>query len=247
MHVLIICEDSQQAELLTVAARQVGLRGVVRPSLPSDSSQLSEVALVILDIAREEHAHPALRSLRSLVDAPIVVLCPPCSDRLQLELFHSGATSIFLKPGDLRLIVAHALALTRLTAAVTAPASHPLLDPDTQTLTLPHGDIRLTTLEYRLLAALLSRPGRVMSPQVLVEHVWGYSGDGDRSLVKGLVNRVRRKIEPAPHEPRYLQTEPGVGYRFMLPATDERKLAMDHGAALAGVAMGSGAISGEWG
>lgn len=218
MHALIVCEDSRLSELLTVALRQVGLRGVVRHTFPTDAHQLTDAAVLILNVGNCPAAQTALRNLRTLTSAPILVLCPPAEEEDLLDLYHRGASFVGTRPYDLRLLAAQAQALSRMTATIMeAPAPHPLLDPETQTITLPEGVYRLTTLEFRLLAALLSRPGRVIPPEQLVEYVWGYSGDGDRSLVKGLVNRVRRKIEPAPQKPVFLVTEVGVGYRFLPP------------------------------
>ena len=218
MHALIVCEDGRLAELLTVALRQVGLRGVVRRTLPVESHQVAEAAVLLLNSDSAEVASEALWGVRTLTSAPLIVLCPAADDETQLDLYHRGATLVAPKPVDLRLLAAQALALTRIAAsAATVPAPHPMLDPETQSVSLPDGVFRLSPLEFRLLAALLSRPGRVFPPETLVEHVWGYSGDGDRSLVKSLVNRVRRKIEPSPQTPVYLVTETGVGYRFMPP------------------------------
>jgi DNA-binding response OmpR family regulator len=56
----------------------------------------------------------------------------------------------------------------------------------------------------------------VVPTEIIVERVWGYTGDGNRDLVRGLISRVRRKIEPNPDSPRYIETIPGTGYRFSL-------------------------------
>jgi DNA-binding response OmpR family regulator len=56
--------------------------------------------------------------------------------------------------------------------------------------------------------------GQVLSGDLLVEQVWGYSGRGDRDLVRGLVKRLRAKVEPEPHVPIYILTIPGVGYKL---------------------------------
>jgi DNA-binding response OmpR family regulator len=73
---------------------------------------------------------------------------------------------------------------------------------------------RLTQLEFRLLFTLMTHAGRVLPAETLVEYVWGYSGEGNRGLVRGLVQRLRSKVEPDPANPKYILTEPGLGYRF---------------------------------
>jgi DNA-binding response OmpR family regulator len=90
------------------------------------------------------------------------------------------------------------------------------LDPATRTIEVagqqPH---RLTQLEFRLLFVLMTNRGQVIPTDVIVERVWGYAGQGERDLVRGLVSRLRRKMEPNPDQPRYIETVQGVGYRFI--------------------------------
>ena len=73
---------------------------------------------------------------------------------------------------------------------------------------------RLTQLEFRLLYTLMTHRGQVIPSENIVENVWGYSGEGSKELVRGLVQRLRSKVEPEPRHPRYITTVPGVGYRF---------------------------------
>ena len=73
---------------------------------------------------------------------------------------------------------------------------------------------RLTHLEFRLLYTLMSHRGQILPSDMIVERVWGYSGEGDRDLVRGLVSRLRAKVEAEPRNPLYIHTVPGVGYSF---------------------------------
>jgi len=82
---------------------------------------------------------------------------------------------------------------------------------------------RLTQLEFRLLYALMTHPGRVVPSENLVEYVWGYGGEGNQSLVRGLISRLRSKLEPDPSSPRYILTEAGIGY-FFEPEPDQQRL-----------------------
>ncbi|MGB2964561.1 MAG: helix-turn-helix domain-containing protein [Anaerolineales bacterium] len=74
--------------------------------------------------------------------------------------------------------------------------------------------VRLTHLEFRLLYTLITNPGQVIPTENLVEYIWGYSGEGNRDLVQGLVQRLRSKIEPDPRNPTYIINSPGIGYLF---------------------------------
>ena len=89
------------------------------------------------------------------------------------------------------------------------------LDPTTRTVTVSGSPPqRLTQLEYRLFYLLVSNQDQVLPTELIVERVWGYSGQGNRELVRGLIRRLRRKIEIAPEQTRFIQNIPGVGYRF---------------------------------
>jgi DNA-binding response OmpR family regulator len=79
---------------------------------------------------------------------------------------------------------------------------------------------RLTALEGRLLHVLLRHRGQTLPAETLIERVWGYTGAGDRNMLRKLVNRLRAKIEPDPRQPRYIITVRGIGYRFK---TSERR------------------------
>jgi DNA-binding response OmpR family regulator len=89
------------------------------------------------------------------------------------------------------------------------------LDPAARTVQVEAGKARrLTHLEFRLLYTLMIHPGQILPTELIVERVWGYTGHGDRDLVRGLVSRLRAKVEPEPRAPRYIITVPGVGYAF---------------------------------
>ena len=89
------------------------------------------------------------------------------------------------------------------------------LDPAKRQVTLAEGKVvKLTTLEFRVLHLLMSHPGWVMKTDDILQRVWGYYGNGDRDLLKNVVYRLRRKIDPDPNHPRFIFTEAGLGYRF---------------------------------
>jgi DNA-binding response OmpR family regulator len=91
------------------------------------------------------------------------------------------------------------------------------LEPDTRTVTvLGQEPSRLTQLEFRLLYVLMINREQVVPVDVIVERVWGYTGQGSRELVRGLVSRLRRKIEPDANAPLFIENVPGIGYRFTL-------------------------------
>jgi DNA-binding response OmpR family regulator len=89
------------------------------------------------------------------------------------------------------------------------------LDPTTRVVEVSgKAKQRLTQLEFRLLYTLMINRRQVIPTETIVERVWGYTGQGDRDLVRGLVSRLRVKIEADPRDPRYILTVPGIGYSF---------------------------------
>jgi len=76
---------------------------------------------------------------------------------------------------------------------------------------------RLTPLEFRLLYTLMLHRGQTLPNEVIVERVWGYSGEGSSVLVRGLIRRLRAKVETDPRHPQYIALVPGVGYRLDVP------------------------------
>ena len=93
-----------------------------------------------------------------------------------------------------------------------------VLDPATRTVTVQDGEPqRLTHLEFRLAYVLMTNRDQVVPTEILVERVWGYDGSGDRELVRGLISRLRRKIEPSQEDPIFIETITGVGYRLTVP------------------------------
>ena len=89
------------------------------------------------------------------------------------------------------------------------------LDPETRRVIQNGSEPKqLTPLEFRLLYLLMSNRGHVIPIDTIVERVWGYSGAGNRELVRGLIRRLRIKIEPDPKRHHYIENLPGVGYRF---------------------------------
>ena len=128
---------------------------------------------------------------------------------------------VLIRPFSSRLLIAQIKALLRRAGGVplfslpTLSVAGLTLDPATRTVQVSgQPSRRLTHLEFRLLYTLMLHRGQVLSTETIVEQVWGYTGRGDKELVRGLVRRLRGKTEPEPHEPRFILTVPGVGYSF---------------------------------
>jgi DNA-binding response OmpR family regulator len=165
--------------------------------------------------------------IRARTQAPLVLLVEKLTEEQHCQLLDAGADIVLEKPVSPRILTRYSRMLLR--RAGTVPASilpsievgDVTLDPATRVVRRDGRDpLPLAPLEFRLLYLLMTNPEWVIPVDTIVERVWGYSGDGNRDLVRGLVRRLRRKIEPEPGKHRYIQNVPSVGYRFMSEAID---------------------------
>ena len=167
-----------------------------------------------------------VRQLRMHTVIPILLIIDSQPEDRQVELMDAGADWIVIRPYGVRLLTAQIRGLLRRSGGMpfhTLPTLTHFgisLDPSTRMVQVRSGDpVRLTQLEFRLMYTFITHPGQIIPAENLVEYVWGYSGEGNRELVRGLVQRLRTKIEPDPGNPVYILTEPGIGYMFTRETT----------------------------
>lgn len=161
------------------------------------------------------------RQLRDQGVVPILLLTPRSSETHILEAYQSGVDECVVKPISPALFLAKVKAWLRRTWAMPAESLDVLqsgslrLDPTSrQVITENEEAFKLTNLEFRLLHLLMTHPGWVLTTEDIVMKVWGYYGNGDSILLKNVVYRLRKKIDPDPNNPRYIHTEAGLGYKF---------------------------------
>jgi len=159
------------------------------------------------------------RTLRSESDVPIILLTARTTVADRLEGLDEGADDYVPKPFSPRELVARIRAVLRRTPAGIADRpplrfSGLTIDPARREVTVRERTVPLTPREFRLLEALARSPGRTFTRDELVERAFGPDYEGlDRTIDAHIVN-LRRKIEPDPAAPTYIQTVFGVGYRF---------------------------------
>jgi DNA-binding response OmpR family regulator len=164
-----------------------------------------------------------IESAHAAIQAPLIVLVDHLTEEVHCLLLEVGADLVMQRPISPRILNRYVSVLMRRTAdarTFTMPAlelNKLTLDPASRTVNLKDQEPQqLTQLEFRLLHVLMTNRGQVIPFEVIVERVWGYTGEGNRELVRGLIRRLRRKIEADAHNPRIIQNVPGVGYRFTL-------------------------------
>lgn len=224
MRVVIFGDDRDQVEFDALVLRQAGLQPVSTINEGRFFSICAEESpdLVIIDITSEEMDLLSLVSkVRAESVVPIVAISPQREEGYVLQALDRGVDDYLIKPHTPRMLSARVRTLLRRTRPIPLSALGPLtiqdltLDSEQRLVVSPDGStIRLTNLEFRLLFLLMRNAERVVPSETIVERVWGYGGEGDATLVKNLVSRLRRKVEPDPANPRYIKTVPGIGYSF---------------------------------
>jgi DNA-binding response OmpR family regulator len=222
MHALLVALDPDEVAVLSLVLQRAGLAVTHANALERILQVGPEHPADLVVLAPPESPPPAqIRRFRAQTQVPLVAIVGRVEEGTYAELLEAGADLVVQRPFSAKLLVAQVRALLRRTAGVpfftlpTLSVAGLTLDPATRTVQVSdQPSRRLTHLEFRLLYTLMIHQGRVVPTEVLVEHVWGYTGEGDRDLVRGLVSRLRAKVEPDPRSPRYIVTAPGVGYSF---------------------------------
>jgi two-component system KDP operon response regulator KdpE len=187
-----------------------------------------------------------IRGLRGWTAVPIIVLSGRADSTDKVEALDAGADDYVTKPFGIDELLARMRAAVRRTPAAEAPPRVRLGDlvidlaakgaesrirseekttaggTDVQL----DGDIRLTPTEWHLLEVLLRNPGKLLSHRQLLNDVWGPGYDNAGGNLRLYMAQLRRKLERDPSRPRWLITEPGMGYRYQPPDPDERPVRM---------------------
>jgi len=152
------------------------------------------------------------RRLQAEAVNPILLLTPRSDEAHLLEAYQAGADECIAKPISPSLRRSWTVPTEALDSLQVGDLQ---LNPARRQVVTPSGAIvKLTNLEFRLLHLLMSHQTQVLDTNLIIDRVWGYTGGGDTVLLKNLVYRLRRKIEPDPSQPRYIQTVTGAGYSF---------------------------------
>jgi len=182
----------------------------------------SRPVVVILDLGLPDGSGMQLcRDIREWSAVPIVVLSAHHGDAEKVALLDAGADDYVTKPFSTAELLARVRAVlrraTRDADAVIAFGDF-VMNLGARTLLVAGREVHLTPIEWELLRALASKPGRTLTHRHLFNAVWSPRSAGDaQQYLRVHIANVRRKIEDDALAPRYIVTEPGVGYRFVAP------------------------------
>ena len=208
-------------------ARNLGGHGYDVRSADTGAAALDLAArfqpdLVLLDLGLPDMDGTAvIEQIRSRTSTPIVVLSVRGAERDKVKALELGADDYLTKPfgidellARVKVAIRHA-ARTRQGAEAVFRSGGLAVDIERREVTVGRRRVHLTPTEFALLAALIAAAGRVLTDRALLQRVWGPEYGSENHYLHVYVGRLRRKLEPDPAHPRYLRTEPGVGYRLV--------------------------------
>ncbi len=178
--------------------------------------------LIILDLGLPKTSGlNVLRSIRRWNDVPIIIISARIGDPDKIAALDAGADDYLTKPfsiGELLARVRAALRRWVQTESNPVVATNDFtIDFGTGTITRQGHPVHLTPIEWKIVTALVRAEGRLVTQRALLSEVWGPEFQDESGYVRVHLTHIRRKLEPEPAQPRYFRTEPGIGYRFLLP------------------------------
>jgi two-component system KDP operon response regulator KdpE len=167
-----------------------------------------------------------VRRIRELSPVPIIVLSAIGEEARKVDALEMGADDYMTKPFGMDELLARIRSLLR--RAAGAQSAQPVFTAgglcvnfDRREVTLDDKPIKLTPTEYDLLKYLIEHSGKVLTHRMLLQEVWGQAYVDQAQYLRVFVGQLRKKIEQDPTRPRFILTDPGVGYRFCAEPDEE--------------------------
>jgi two-component system KDP operon response regulator KdpE len=221
----ILVVDDQRAirRLLnvTLTANHYQVYEAERGQAALEAVLLHRPDLVILDLGLPDmDGVDVVQAMREWSQIPILILSVRDQENEKIAALDAGADDYLTKPfgvGELMARLRVALRRTGNTTQEPLVTSGELEVDLTRRLVRVAGtEVQLTPTEYDLLRTLIHHAGKVLTHHQLLEAIWGHGYSDEVHLLRVNISNLRRKLEPEPTRPRYIITEPGVGYRFRL-------------------------------
>ncbi len=229
LRVLVVDDDPQIRRAVQTSLRA---RGYEVLSAGNGEAALDELAteaidLVILDLSLPGmDGHEVIRRLRAFSEVPVLVLSVRESQDDKIAALDAGADDYVTKPFSIGELLARMRAVERRSHAEPSEAvllfGNLEVDLARQLVRTRGERIKLTPTEHRLLEAFVTHPGKLLTHRWLLSRVWGPGYVSETHYVRIYVRALRRKLGEDPSRPRFIVTEPGLGYRWMPEPTPER-------------------------
>lgn len=223
-HILVIDDEPQILRALRTILGQSGYR-VTTASRGEEGLALAAASLpdvIILDLGLPDlDGIQVCARLREWAQTPIIVLSVREGEQDKVQALDAGADDYLTKPFGIEELLARVrvalrhLSQTQGSAEPVVRAGAVEIDLARHVVMRGGEEIRLTPTEYDLLAYLAANAGRVLTHSAILAQVWGWAESDNVEYLRVYMMQLRKKLEDDPRHPRFLITEPGVGYRFL--------------------------------
>ena len=221
--VLVIEDEKQMRKLIRISLSSHGYDVVEAETGEEGVRQAAAYTpeLVILDLGLPDlDGIEVVRRIREWTTTPIVIVSASGQEERKVQALDAGADDYVTKPfgaaelmARVRVALRHA-ARTEANTTVVAIGERVEVDLVKRVVRVAGAEVHLTPIEYKLLTALAKHAGMVMTHRQLLEQVWGPGHAHQMQYLRVYMTQLRHKLEENPARPRYLVTEPGVGYRL---------------------------------
>jgi two-component system KDP operon response regulator KdpE len=222
--ILIVDDERQIRRFLEISLQAQGYETV---SAQSGAEALTlaatrRVALVVLDLGLPDvDGHEVLRRLREWTAMPVLVLSARAHEAEKVRALDAGANDYLVKPFGVEELGARIRVLLRASASPTIPAvfddGRLRVDLARREVQLDGATIALPRKEFEILALLVRNQGMVVTQRQILVELWGAPHVEDTHYLRVAIGRLRRRLGDDASAPRWIHTEPGVGYRLISP------------------------------
>jgi two-component system, OmpR family, KDP operon response regulator KdpE len=227
MATILICDDEPQIRRVMRATLSGFRYEVIEAKSGEEALEMvrkEDPSLVLLDFNMPGmDGLEACEEIRRFSIVPIIMLTVRNSERDKVRALDAGADDYVVKPFAMQELLARIRAALRRSAQPDAQVPRTLaagdlhIDFERRATTVRGEPVHLTPKEFELLSLLVVNAGKPLSHRRLLQAVWGPDYGQETEYLRVFINQLRKKIEPQPSMPRYILTEPWVGYRFVLP------------------------------
>ena len=219
--VLVVDDDPQLLRALRITLRASGYEVHTARDGRAALQQAAEVQpdVIVLDLGLPDlDGTEVLAGVRPWYQGAVLVLSARTDSQDKVHALDAGADDYVTKPFDMGELLARLRAVLRRgpgdPSDPVVTTEHFTVDLADRRVTVGGAPVRLTPTEWGLLEALVRHPGRLIGQRQLLQGVWGPAYEKETNYLRVYLAQLRRKLEPDPAHPRYLHTEPGMGYRF---------------------------------
>ncbi len=224
-NILIIDDEEDIRSFLSVSLTNAGYKVQEardgQEALKWVESRVPE--LVILDLGLpDKDGKDILGTIRKWSSVPVIILSARDQETEKVEALEIGADDYLTKPFGIAELLARIKVALRHVSRIEGKTDNIYrhldleIDPDKRRVTLSGQEVHLTPTEYKLLTALALQPGKVVTQSALINSVWGKNAQGNSHYLRIYVQHLREKLRDDPLRPRFILTEPGVGYRLAI-------------------------------